>query len=209
MVCNGWAAGPETWALTTFPRDWTFDYLEQLAGLPERVLTDFDEVLLIGFSMGSQTALDLYLKYPEKVKGLVLISATPRMMADEGWPGFSPRRLEALRLGTEMVYRNNPSPLYAPENLHRGLEWLERTDLRERLEARPNCRDSINPLPVAILHSERDGIVRPHNAEYLHQLFPGSKVTMVPGNEHVLPVTAAHLVDKAVYEIMEYHKTLN
>ena len=201
MVFNGWAAGPETWALTTFPRDWTFDYLEQLEGLPEKVIEDFDEVVLVGFSMGSTTALRLLLKYPEKVKGLVLVSATPRMMEErvdgvKVWEGFSPRRLAAFEFGTEMVFGGDPSPLYETGNLKRGLKYLEDTDLRAALEQRYPAE--AGSLPVYIFHSERDGIVRPHNAAYFKRLFPEAKVTIVPGNEHTLPVTIPALLDEAV-----------
>ena len=80
LVFNGWAAGPETWRLCTFPHDWVFDYVEQLDGLPEKMMAEFDEAVLVGFSMGGSTALRMLLKYPEKVRGLVLVSATPRMM---------------------------------------------------------------------------------------------------------------------------------
>ena len=69
LVFNGWAAGPETWALCTFPRDWVFDYVEQLDGLPEKVMEDSDEVVLVGFSTGGSSALRMWLRYPEKVKG--------------------------------------------------------------------------------------------------------------------------------------------
>ena len=97
LVFNGWAAGPETWALCTFPHDWVFDYVEQLDGLPEKVMEESDEVVLVGFSMGGSTALGMWLEYPEKVKGLVLVSATPRMMEDENWKGMS-ERLEVEKL---------------------------------------------------------------------------------------------------------------
>ena len=105
LVFNGWAAGPEAWALCEFPHDWVFDYVEQLDGLPEAVMEDSDEVILVGFSMGGSTALRMFLKYPEKVKGMVLISTTPCMMEAENWKGMSERRLAALRLGTQMIFR--------------------------------------------------------------------------------------------------------
>ena len=40
------------------------------------------------------------------------------------------------------------------------------------------------------------------NVAFLKQVFPQAKVTMVPGNEHVLPVTVPELIDEAVFEIM-------
>ena len=205
LVFNGWAAGPETWAFCTFPHDWVFDYIEQLDGLPEKVMEDSDEVVLVGFSMGGSTALRMWLKYPEKVKGMVLISTTPCMMErqDENWRGMSERRLAALRLGTQMMFRNDPSPMYDEKNMERGLDYLRETDLRVALLSHSSQESHLSQLPVFIFQSERDGIVRPTNAEFLKKAFPQAEVTMVPGYEHVLPVTIPELIDKAVFDIIE------
>ena len=196
LVFNGWAAGPETWALCTFPHDWVFDYVEQLDGLPEKVMEDTDEAVLVGFSMGGSTALRMFLKYPERVRGLVLISTTPCMMEKDGWRGMSERRLAALRLGTKMMFRDDPSPMYDAANMERGLEYLQKTDLRQELFN----LSTFQPFnfPVFIFQSERDGIVRPNNAEFLKRVFPQAEVTMVPGNEHVLPIAVPELIDRAV-----------
>ena len=215
LVFNGWAAGSETWALCTFPHDWVFDYVEQLDGLPEKVMEESDEVVLVGFSMGGSTALRMWLKYPEKVKGMVLISTTPRMMEerrDQGsgigdqvaWRGMSERRLAALRLGTKMMFRDDPSPMYDEKNMERGLDYLKTTDLRLQLLSISESGESVKRrnLPVWIFQSERDGIVRPSNAEFLKEVFPQAKVTMVPGNEHVLPVKVPELIDEAVFDII-------
>lgn len=135
LVFNGWAAGPETWNLCRFPHDWVFDYVEQMDGLPERVMADTDSALLVGFSMGGMTALRMLLRNPEKVCGLVLVSATPRMMEDcaAGWKGMSPRRLQALRLGTQMVFKDDPSPVYDERNMDRGIDCLKEMDVRAAL----------------------------------------------------------------------------
>lgn len=205
LVFNGWAAGPETWALCTFPHDWVFNYLEQLDGLPERVLADADEALLVGFSMGGNAALRLLLRQPEKVCGLVLISTSPFLMEDRaaGWKGLSERRLAALRLGTQLVFGNDPSPLYADANLERGLDYLQTSDLREPLRALPQSPawPHVSRLPVAVFQSERDGIVRPANADFLKSVFPQAAVTWVPGREHVLPVTIPGRIDAAVRRV--------
>ena len=205
LVFNGWAAGPETWSLCTFPHDWVFDYVEQLDGLPEKVMEESDEVVLVGFSMGGSTALRMWLKHPGKVKGLVLVSATPCMMErkDENWRGMSERRLAALRLGTKMMFRDDPSPMYDERNMERGLDYLKTTDLRLQLLSISESGESVKrrDFPVSIFQSERDGIVRPSNAEFLKQVFPQAKVTMVPGNEHVLPITVPELIDAAVLDL--------
>ncbi len=217
LVFNGWAAGPETWALCAFPHDWVFDYVEQLDGLPEKVMEESDKVLLVGFSMGGSTALRMFLKYPEKVKGLVLISTTPRMVEEkkvrgEGeevvWKGMSERRLAALRLGTQMMFRDDPSPMYDERNMERGLDYLKTTDLRLQLLSISESGESVKRrnFPVFIFQSEKDGIVRPSNAKFLKEVFPQAKVTMVPGNEHVLPIRVPELIDKAVFDIIEQNE---
>ena len=216
LVFNGWAAGPEAWALCAFPHDWVFSYVEQLDGLPEKVIEDSDKVLLVGFSMGGSTALRMLLKYSNTLGGLVLVSATPRMMEEkkvkvrgegegegEGeevvWKGMSERRLAALRLGTQMMFKDDPSPMYDETNMERGLDYLRKTDLRAALLSHSS---QWSQFPVFIFQSERDGIVRPSNAAFLKRVFPQAKVTMVPGNEHVLPITVPELIDAAVFDII-------
>ena len=208
LVFNGWAAGPETWALCAFPHDWVFDYVEQLDGLPEKVMEESDEVVLVGFSMGGSTALRMFLKWPEKVKGLVLVSTTPRMMEAENWKGMSESRLAALRLGTQMMFRDDPSPMYDERNMERGLDYLKTTDLRLQLLSISESGESVKRrnFPVFIFQSEKDGIVRPSNAEFLKEVFPQAKVTMVPGNEHVLPIRVPELIDEAVFDIIEQNE---
>ena len=228
LVFNGWAAGPETWALCEFPHDWVFDYVEQLDGLPEKVMEESDKVILVGFSMGGSTALRMWLKWPEKVKGLVLISTTPCMMEvkhrdteaqrDGGtlclcdsvletggvaeWKGMSERRLAALRLGTQMMFKDDPSPMYDERNMARGLDYLRETDLRAELLSQSSRESHLSQIPVHIFQSERDGIVRPGNAAFLKEVFPQAKVTMMPGNEHVLPIAVPELIDRAVFDII-------
>ena len=200
LVFNGWAAGAEAWELTSFARDWTFSYIEELDGLPEMVVRDLDgPFLLVGFSMGGAAALKLFLNHPDRVAGLVLVSATPRMMEDKaaGWRGMSERRIEALRLGTELLFAGDPSPIYEHTSLRRGLDFLRATDLRARLvdfSRRADCPK----IPVEIIQSRRDGIVRPENADFLKTVFPHARVTWVEGGEHVLPVTAPDVIDRAV-----------
>lgn len=206
LVFNGWAAGPETWALCTFPHDWVFSYLEELDSLPERVIADSDDVLLIGFSMGGNYAMRMLMKYPEKVRGIVFVSTSPFLMEDRasGWHGLSERRLAALRMGTELVFGTNSSPLYEKSSLERGLDYLRTSDLREKFRAfcASSSGRSLLRIPVFIFQSERDGIVRPQNADYLAAVFPQAKVIRVPGNEHSLPVTIPGQIDEAVMSLL-------
>ena len=203
LVFNGWAAGYEAWNLCDFEHDWLFSYVEQLDGLPEKVMDDSDEVLLVGWSMGGSSALRMALRNPEKVRGLVLVATTPRMMEDKatGWRGMSERRLAALWLGTKMVFKDDPDPVYDLGAMERGLDYLRTTDLREPLRTL-NARFG-REVPVCVFQAERDGIVRPNNADFLKEVFPQAGLTLVPGAEHVLPVAIPELISAAVRNVAQ------
>ena len=80
FVLNGWAASEHAWDLCAFRRDRVFGYIEQLDALPEAALRGESAAVLVGWSMGGSGALRLAVRFPEKVAGLVLVAATPRMM---------------------------------------------------------------------------------------------------------------------------------
>ena len=208
FVLNGWAASSAAWDLCRFRRDRIFSYIEQLDGIPEKELADCDGAMLVGWSMGGSGALRLALDYPEKVKALVLVAATPRMMEDRerGWTGMSPRRLDALRRGLELTHgegffgppegKPNPYMSDCDENLERGLKYLRETDLRARLEAGAPIK-----IPTAVFQAERDGIVRAANADYLAGIFEGAKLVKIPGTEHALTIAIPELIDEAVADL--------
>jgi len=217
LVLNGWAASPRAWDLCRFQRAALFSYLDQLDGAPERFIAETlasrpdARFVLVGWSMGGSSALRLVCRFPERLAGLVLVAATPRMMEDKpkGWRGLSERRLDALFRGLQLTHgegffgvppdKPNPYQMDSDENLLRGLDYLRQTDLRATLAA-------VAPAvtcPVAIFHSAHDGIVRPENAAYLAGLFPQASVTLVPGTEHALPIFIPGLIDNVVREMIE------
>lgn len=215
MVLNGWAASADAWSLCGFMGEPGPDgalptlhsYIDQLDGVPERAFARGGRFVVVGWSMGGSSALRLACRYPDRICGLVLVAATPRMMEarQDGWKGMSPVRLEALRRGLEMTHgqgffgipdgKPNPYMMDVRENLERGLRYLRETDLRAELERTFGGRCA---FPVHIFQSEHDGIVRRENVAYLKRLFPDAFVTIVPGTEHALPIWAPEPIDAAV-----------
>jgi len=212
FVLNGWAASASAWSLCGFKRERVFSYVEQLDGEPEKVLEREDDLVLVGWSMGGSSALRLALKWPEKIRALVLVAATPRMMEDKpaSWRGMSERRLAALKKGLMMTGggglfgppADKPNPYLVDDeaNLDRGLEYLVATDLRQRLCEAEALRAKGGK--VWIFQSEHDGIVRPENAAFLAEVFHGAKLTVVPGVEHALPIFIPEMIDDAVKEAL-------
>ena len=213
MVLNGWAASTHAWELCGFmkkePAPLLYSYVDQLDSKPESAFETGGRFVLVGWSMGGSSALRLACRYPGQIAGLVLVAATPRMMEEREtlWQGMTPRRLDALRKGLELTQgqgffgvpedRPNPYMMDAPENLERGLKYLVETDVRKDVE---HAFGGGCAFPVHIFQSERDGIVRKSNAEWLKRIFPSARLTLVPGAEHALPVSIADLIDEAVGE---------
>lgn len=211
FVLNGWAASEEAWSLCRFRRERVFSYVEQLDGEPETVIAAEDDVVLVGWSMGGSSAMRLALRWPEKIRGLVLVAATPRMMEDKpaGWRGMSERRLAALKKGLLMTGGGGffgppaglPNPYIVDDeaNLDRGLGYLVATDLRSSLLECEALRTKGER--VRLFQSEYDGIVRPENATFLEEVFRGAKLRMIPGAEHALPIFIPEMIDSAVEEV--------
>lgn len=206
FVLNGWASSQEAWDLCLFERERIFTYTELLDGVAEDVLEKEKEFVLVGWSMGGSFALKYAMKFPKKLKGLVLVAATPRMMRDNNWEGMTPRRLAALEAGLKMTKgegffgtvegRPNPYKMDSDENLARGLEYLKSTDLR--LDLIDLLASGKVRCPVYIFQSENDGIVRASNARFLSTVFPHAELEMISGGEHALPVAIPEKIDVAV-----------
>lgn len=206
FVLNGWASSKEAWDLCLFERERIFTYTELLDGVAENVLEKEKEFVLVGWSMGGSFALKYAMKFPKKLKGLVLVAATPRMMRDNNWEGMTPHRLAALEAGLKMTKgegffgtvegRPNPYKMDSDENLTRGLEYLKSTDLR--LDLIDLLASGKVRCPVYIFQSENDGIVRASNARFLSTVFPHAELEMISGGEHALPVSIPEKIDIAV-----------
>lgn len=217
MVLNGWAASPHAWDLCSFmrssrPAPSLFSYVGQLLGEPEREIDSHDgKFILVGWSMGGSSALRLACSRPEKIAGLVLLAATPRMMESpqEGWKGMSFRRLSALKRGLELTKgqgfsgpvpgRPNPYMMDSPENIDAGLKYLLDTDIRGDLEKASSA--GMFAFPVYIFQSDRDGIVHHGNAAYLKSVFPEASMEVIGSVEHALPVEIPEKIDQAVWHL--------
>lgn len=209
IILNGWAASERAWELCDCakgPDARIVSYLEQMDGVAERVLDEAGKAVVVGWSMGGSRALALAMSRPKKIKGLVLIAATARMMEAPNWKGMSERRLKALEAGLKMTHgegffgvpegKPNPYMTDTDENLARGLAYLRDTDLR--LGLIDLLASGKAKFPVKIFQSERDGIVRPENAKFLSAVFPEAEVEMVSGAEHALPIMIPDRIDAAV-----------
>ena len=151
--------------------DWIEALAEHLSESP---------AIIVGWSLGGMIGMQLALRYPEKVKGLVLISTTPSFCNRSNWNhGCQQETFDAFESG---IKENSPKTLsrffmlmlqgdainrsdynriakagidkhHPPTQvtLAKGLSLLATTDLREAI--------SSIPTPTLVIHGSQDAII--------------------------------------------------
>jgi pimeloyl-[acyl-carrier protein] methyl ester esterase len=163
-----------------------------------------DHALLVGWSLGGLVALLIALRWPKKLRGLVLIGATPCFVTRPGWPyavapevfaGFSQslaqdysdtlRRFLSLQAqGSDSVravlklLRERLLAQPRPENavLEAGLAILQDTDLRGGL--------ADLALPLSLVHGAGDKLAPLAAARWLVRQVQGARLHEIEGAGH-------------------------
>ena len=161
-------------------------------------------VTLLGWSLGGQLAMRAALDHPDKISRLILLAATPRFVADDGWPHAmalqdlsafgaallaDPRAtlLRFLSLQTRgmegqkaMLQQLRQTMLAAPQPqqdaLSAGLEMLLTSDLREAVK---QLRQ-----PSLVLHGALDTLSAPAAGAWLAAALPDARHVELPRAAH-------------------------
>jgi pimeloyl-[acyl-carrier protein] methyl ester esterase len=181
--------------------------LEDLAGdivaLFERL--DLKDSLLLGWSLGSQVALAAFPQLRERISGLVLVGATPRFTATDGYPhGLTSNELRGMWLRLRRDFNGTMGAFFrgmfaageltieqeehinreivmgghlpAPAVASASLEILSTVDLREMLPAIDR--------PVLLIHGSLDAICPPGAARYMAKRLPDARLIIIDGAGH-------------------------
>ncbi|HEY9032881.1 MAG TPA: pimeloyl-ACP methyl ester esterase BioH [Pseudomonadales bacterium] len=163
-----------------------------------------EPALWVGWSLGGLAVTQLALRFPEQVRGLLLVANSPSFVARPGWScgmpeavfdGFAAeleqdyattiRRFLSLQVkdsasGRQILKTLRQKILQLPaarmDALRAGLLLLKTTDLRSRLA-------DLN-MPVAWLLGGRDGLVNASLAQQLDRLMPRASVTVIEQAAH-------------------------
>lgn len=177
---------------------------------------------LLGWSLGGLLAMQAALKYPKRLAGLILISATPCFIARDHWPeGLEAGMLKAMAMelaaDPEVVVNRFLAleihgSAHARDELKRlkslalahglpgkaallaGLKHLAETDLSNRL-GEIQC-------PVLLLGGRRDKLVPWASLEHSHRLLPNNRLVKIPGAAHAPFLTDAGAVADAIREFV-------
>jgi len=166
---------------------------------------ELTDAVLLGWSLGSQVALAVFPHLRERLGGLVLVGATPRFTATEGYPhGLSATALRGMGLRLSKAFNRTMEEFFRgmfaegelsheqenrinreialegrlpePAVAHATLDILASTDLREKLPAIDR--------PVLLIHGSADNICPPGAARYLAERLPDARLVELDGAGH-------------------------
>lgn len=173
---------------------------------------------VVGFSLGGMAALQLALRWPERVRRLVLVSTTG---SAEG-----PVRQAELRVLSGVLRRLDgetrlldpvPQWVFAPEFRDQHPEvvsaWLavvrrmSGESLAQALDvaaARPDLGDRLAdiPHPALVVVGARDGLLPPEESRRLAEGLPGGRLVSLEGTGHALPLERPHELAALVREFV-------
>lgn len=173
-----------------------------LAALVEAL--GLERAVVVGWSLGAQIALAALPRLRRRLAGVVLVSATPRFTAGDGWThGPPPRTVEVLahrvrrdparalarfredafaegELGeadrTRVAALLGRLPLPDPATALAGLDLLAREDLRDALAG--------VDVPALVVHGDRDPICPVGAGRALAAAVPGARLVELAGSGH-------------------------
>lgn len=178
--------------------------------------------VLLGWSLGGQLAIRIAHDHPAIIQRLILISATPKFVADERWQaGMSREDLQAF--GADMLDDTNATLLRflslqtrgaasqktllqalrisffseaLPEAsaLAAGLEMLLRTDLRAEVTQLIQ--------PVTVIHGTHDKLTPPAAGEWLANNLPAAQYDLIHGAAHAPFLSHTPQVVKTIVEAL-------
>jgi pimeloyl-ACP methyl ester carboxylesterase len=177
--------------------------MPELAADAARVLRSlrFDSAHVYGVSMGGMVAQELALRFPERVRGLVLAGTTP------GGPRAFRPALGELAGGRWLF-----SPAFRREHPDRVRELLRSFDVRPAALWShwwaTVYHDTVSRLgqiqaPTLVMHGEADGISPVANARLLAERIPDADLVILPGAGHAFALERPREAFEAVRRFLD------
>jgi pimeloyl-ACP methyl ester carboxylesterase len=194
---HGHSEGPGRTLVAAYG-DWLLGFLDAL---------DLEKAVLVGHSMGGAIALDVALRFPERVAGLGLVATGARLRVAPaildclrqdpgeairlitGWSYGAEAPPEMVRLGVRQLAAGDPNVL------HGDFVACNAFDLRDRLgEIR---------APAAIVCGTGDRMTPVKHASFLQENLPGASLHLVEGAGHMVLVERPQAVVRALAALLQ------
>lgn len=203
--------------LRSFGRSGTAEGGPDALDFPDDLLAVLDHgaierPLIVGQSIGAVAALQLAMRAPARVRGVVLAHSLGGMNHPEITPLVKADRAEAEklpvidRLLTPEFRRNEPERMFLFKQMG-TFNNATMQDLRNLGTGGPSIdRVAASGVQVAFLAGERDAVIRPATVTAAHRLLPGSLLSVVPGAPHSMYWEAPRLYNDALRELLQQMK---
>lgn len=175
-----------------------------------------NRVCLAGFSLGGTIAMRAALDAPERVAALALVGTSSRVgRAAQAWyleraemvDREDPELGRTIESDTEDVYRNRSDEIPAGLLIRRSATadprgYANACRAMAALGAQPLDRELPHiGAPTVVLAGELDQHCPPKAGEIIAARVPGSRLTVLPGTGHPLPVERPDEVTEAIRQV--------
>lgn len=164
-----------------------------------------DRPVCLGWSMGASIALAYSARHADQVSKLVLVDATPLLVATEDFPHAVPESvaqqlMESIQTDFEAGAREFVELLFPESGTGELEDWFhgitQRTTPDIALESVGNVgSDDFRPMldritvPTLILYGSQDQVCLPAASKYMHDRIDDSAIHEFPGKGHAPFVT--------------------
>jgi 3-oxoadipate enol-lactonase len=173
---------------------------------------DVESAHLFGVSMGGMIAQEFALRYPKRVRSLILgctaaggptaVRAEPEaaeMLRARG--NMSPE--EALEAPVPFIYDSATPRTRIDEDLAIRRPWLPRPEgytaqLQGIIAWEAYSRLSAIAAPTLVVHGETDRLVPPANGKLIAERIPGAKLVMIPHASHLFTTDQTEASHRAI-----------
>lgn len=190
-------------------------YADDLSALLDEL--NIDQVVLAGLSMGGYIALAFYHKYPDRVRGLVLVDTRPQADSDEARANRATTAQKvkahgAIRLADDMLGKLlSPATVKNQPDLVRTVhEMMARQPVEgivaalhgmaQRPDSRPMLRDI--SVPTLVVVGADDAITPVADAESMVEAIPGSQPAVIPDAGHLSNLEQPRAFNQALREFL-------
>jgi pimeloyl-ACP methyl ester carboxylesterase len=180
-----------------------------------------EKIHLCGTSMGGMIAQNFVLKYPEKVKTLILVATTAHFDANPIIE--SQKMMEDYTLEQKFDIRIPAEYGRAFRKKLKNNEKLYETLKKRWLEDQATPQDFINQGAAASTHDTRDVLYKIrqptliivgdkdriipglHHSQFLHEQIPNSRLEIIKGAGHGLPTDSADILNNLIWDFLKRH----
>lgn len=177
-----------------------------------------EPIVLGGLSMGGYVALALMARWPERVRGLMLMDTRATADTPEAARNRESLARQVEQSGDVMPVIESMLPKLMASAVHEGhpervasvLEMMQGTPARavagtlRGLAARPD-RSALLPqirVPTLVLVGAEDAIAPPAESRFMAEAIPGSQLVVIPEAGHLAPLENPGAVNAAILEFL-------